>query len=135
MLSRRVFGACAVCAAAALVAEGADAQAQPAQPAGVARTVIQSTDLDEKHVTILMVVELAPGASIARHTHPGIESAYVMEGGVELSVQGQPDRLVKPGEGFQVPPGTPHSGRNGDRPTKFAVTYVVEKGKPVASPA
>jgi quercetin dioxygenase-like cupin family protein len=135
MLSRRVFGACAVCAAAALVAEGADAQAQPAQPAGVARTVIQSTDLDEKHVTILMVIELAPGASIARHTHPGIESAYVMEGGVELSVQGQPDRLVKPGEGFQVRPNTPHSARNGDRPTKAAITYVVEKGKPVASPA
>jgi quercetin dioxygenase-like cupin family protein len=136
MLSRRGFAACAVCAAVAgLVAEGADAQSQPAQAMGVTRTVIQSTDFGEKHVTILMAVEIAPGASIARHTHPGIESAFVTEGAAELSVQGHPDRLVKAGEGFQVPAGTPHSARNGDRPTKIAITYVVEKGKPVASPA
>ena len=136
MLSRRGFGACAVCTAVAgLVAEGADAQTQPAQAAGVTRTVIQSTDSGEKHVTILMAVEIAPGASIARHTHPGVESAFGAEGGVELSAQGRPDRLVKAGEGFQVPADTPHSARTGDRPTRLAITYVVEKGKPVASPA
>ena len=135
MVTRRGFGACAVCAAAGLVASGVEAQTQPSQAAGVTRHTLLTTDLDEKHTTILMTVEIAPGASIARHTHPGIETAYIVEGGAELSVQGRPDKLYKAGEGFQVPAGTPHSARNGDRPTKVAITYVVEKGKPVASPA
>ena len=42
---------------------------------------------------------------------------------------------LKAGDGFQVPTGTPHSGKNGDKPTILATTYVVEKGKPLASPA
>jgi hypothetical protein len=63
---------------------------------------------------------------VARHTHPGIESAYVLEGGFELPIQGQPTRTIKPGDGFQIPPETPHAG---------GITYVVEKGKPLASPA
>jgi two-component sensor histidine kinase len=33
-------------------------------------------------------------------THPGIESAYVLEGGFELRIQGQPTRAIKPGDGF-----------------------------------
>jgi quercetin dioxygenase-like cupin family protein len=50
-------------------------------------------------------------------------------------VQGQPARQVKAGEGFQVPAEVPHGGRNGDKPVKLVVTYVVEKDKPLASPA
>jgi hypothetical protein len=35
-----------------------------------------------------------------------------------------------------VPPETPHAGvKNGDKTTKLAITYIVEKGKPPASPA
>ena len=135
MLTRRVFGGCAVCAVVGLAASGGGAQAQPAQTAGVTRTVIQSTDLDEKTVTMLVMAEIAAGATVARHTHPGIESTYVVEGGCELSVQGQPAKRIAAGEGFQIPPGTPHGVQNGDRPTKLAITYVVEKGKPLASPA
>jgi quercetin dioxygenase-like cupin family protein len=135
MLSRRGFGACAVCAAVGLVASGGETEAQPAQATGVTRHTLQTTDLDDKHTTILMTIEIAPGVPIARHTHPGIESGYVLEGGVEIAIEGRADRLYKAGEGFQVPPGTPHSARNGDRPTRVAITYVVEKGKPVASPA
>jgi quercetin dioxygenase-like cupin family protein len=84
---------------------------------------------------MLVMAEIAAGATVARHTHPGIESTYVVEGGCELSVQGQPAKRIAAGEGFQIPPGTPHGVQNGDRPTKLAITYVVEKGKPLASPA
>ncbi|MBV1799419.1 cupin domain-containing protein [Siccirubricoccus sp. G192] len=135
MLSRRSFAACAICAATGLVASRVDAQTQPAQTPGASRRIIQSTDLDEKHVAMLAVVEIPAGATVARHTHPGVESAYVLEGGVEISVQGQPDRQVRAGEGFQIPPGTPHSAKGGDKPSKLSITYVVEKGKPLASPA
>jgi quercetin dioxygenase-like cupin family protein len=50
--------------------------------------------------TIIMDVTLDVGAAVARHTHPGIESTYVMEGGLELPVQGQPTKMVKAGDAF-----------------------------------
>jgi quercetin dioxygenase-like cupin family protein len=60
------------------------------------------------YVTINMLVESAPNAFIIRHTHPGIESSYVLEGGLDLPIQGQPARGLKVGDGFQVPRETPH---------------------------
>ena len=88
------------------------------------------------YVTINMEVERDPGVTIARHTHPGIESSYVLEGGFELPVQGQPTRMLKAGDGFQIPPETPHAGgKPGDKKSRLAITYVVEKGKPLATPA
>jgi quercetin dioxygenase-like cupin family protein len=80
------------------------------------------------YVTILMSVELEPNASLIRHTHPGIESGYVAEGGIDLSVKGQATRPLKPGDGWQVAPETPHALKNGEKRTKYSVTYVVEKG-------
>jgi len=88
------------------------------------------------YVTIIVEVEIEPGVTVGRHTHPGIESGYVVEGGLDLPIQGQPTRALKPGDGFQVPAETPHAGgKNGDKKTKITSTYVVEKGKPLASPA
>ncbi len=72
---------------------------------------------------------------VGKHTHPGIESAYVLEGGFELPIQGQETRNLKPGDGFQIPANTPHAG--GKAPaarTRLIITYLVEKGKPLASP-
>jgi hypothetical protein len=44
--------------------------------------------------------------------------------------------MLKPGDGFQVPVATPHAGaKNGDIKTVVVSTYVIEKGKPLASPA
>ena len=73
--------------------------------------------------------------TVARHTHPGVESAFLMEGEVELEEQGKPTRRLKAGEGFQIPPATPHGGRSGPQRARLAITYVVEKDKPLASPA
>jgi quercetin dioxygenase-like cupin family protein len=135
MLSRRNFGACAICAIAGFAATGVITEAE-AQTPGFKRTILQKTELaDTKYVTVLVSVEIDPGAVVARHTHPGIESAYLIEGEAELFVQGQPPRKVKAGDGFQIAPETPHSARNGDRASKVLVTYVVDKDKPLASPA
>jgi len=88
------------------------------------------------YVTVNMEVEVEAGVLIARHKHPGIESSYVLEGGLDLPIEGQPTRTLKPGDGFQIPAETPHAGgKNGDKKTRLAITYVVEKGKPLASPA
>ena len=65
----------------------------------------------------------------------GFESA-ALEGGFELPIQGQETRTIKAGDGFQIPPETPHAGgKPGDAKSRILATYIVEKGKPLASPA
>lgn len=136
MLSRRGFVSCALCAAGGLVAAGLTADDVAAQTGGVVRTILQTTDGPaDGYVTILARGEIQPGAIVARHTHPGIESGYILTGGGVLSVKGQPDREVNAGDSFHIPTGTPHAVRNGNALTQIASTYVVEKGKPLASPA
>lgn len=133
-MNRRGFASCALCAVVGLVATGVDAEAQA--PSGLTRTILQKNEYPgDKHATILVVAEIAPDFLVARHTHPGVELAFCIEGGGTLSVKGQPDRVVKPGEGFQVPPETPHSLKNGAQKSRIAITYVVEKDKPLATPA
>jgi len=133
MLTRRGLAGCALCAVAGFLASGAKAADAPGQ---LRRTIITRMDAPmEGYEAVNVRVDLDPGAVIARHTHPGIESTYVVEGGLELNVEGQDARTFKAGDGFQVPPNTKHSGKNGDKPTTLAITYIVEKGKPLASPA
>lgn len=134
MFTRRTFAICALCAAGGFLATGAEAD--NAATSGLKRTLIKQTDGPvDGYVTVEMKVEIEPGAAVARHTHPGIESSYVVEGGVELLVDGESGRTLSPGEGFQVPPGVPHSAKNGPTKTVLAGTYVVQKDKPLASPA
>ena len=141
MLTRREFAgfaSCAICGLSELVTTEALAQgAPPATIAGVTRKILSQMDGPVPgYVTINVEVEIDPGVTIGRHTHPGIESGYVLEGGLDLPIQGLPTRTLKPGDAFQVPPETPHAGgKNGDKKTKIAITYVVEKGKPLRSPA
>jgi quercetin dioxygenase-like cupin family protein len=142
MLTRRGlagFASCAICAVTGFIATDASAAegAPPAATPGVKRKILSQMDGPMPgYVTINMEVEIDPGVTVARHTHPGIESSYVLEGGFELPIQGQPTRMLKAGDGFQVPPETPHAGgKPGDKKSRIAITYVVEKGKPLASPA
>jgi quercetin dioxygenase-like cupin family protein len=141
MLTRRGFAglaSCAVCGLTGFIATDASAQGAPTGTTtpGVTRKILSQIDGPVPgYVTIIVEAEIEPGVTVARHTHPGIESGYVLEGGFDLPVEGQPTRTLKPGDGFQVPPETPHAGgKNGDKKTRVS-TYVVEKGKPLASPA
>ena len=133
MLSRRKFSACVLCAAAGFVAT-AVGEANAQMPAGIKRTILSKTDMpDGKYVALLAEVEIDAGVAVPRHTHPGIESAYCLDGSAQLSIKGQPDRMVKQGDSFQVPTETVHSAKIGDRPFKLVVTYTVEKDKPLAT--
>ena len=81
-------------------------------------------------------VDVAAGGKSGRHTHPGDEISYILEGELTLLVDGQPPRQVKAGESFVVPAGMVHDAHNnGSVATKLVGIYVVEKGKPLASPA
>jgi quercetin dioxygenase-like cupin family protein len=141
MITRRGFtgfASCAICSLAGFIATEASAQnASTPTASGVKRTVLSQLDGPVPgYVTINMEVEIDPGVTVPRHTHPGIESTYVLEGEIELPVQGQPIRVFKAGDGFQIPPETPHAGgKPSDKKLKFAITYVVLKDKPLVSPA
>jgi len=134
MLERRGFVSCAICAAASLVALNGEADAQGTP--GLTRKILQKTEYpDGKYVCVLVDVEIEPNALVSRHTHPGVESAYLISGTGTLSVKGQSDRMIKAGDGFQIPPEVPHSLRNGPEKAHVVATYIVEKDKPLASPA
>jgi quercetin dioxygenase-like cupin family protein len=142
MMTRRQFtgvATCAICAAAGLVPAGAEAADNPpgANTSGLARRFLSQMDGPMPgYTTIIAEVTIEPGVTVGRHTHPGIESGYCVAGGTELTILGKGTLVLKPGDGFQVPPGTPHAGnKNGPHRTVVVSTYVVEKGKPLASPA
>jgi quercetin dioxygenase-like cupin family protein len=133
MLTKRRFAACAICAAVGLVATGVEADAQTP---GFSRKILGRTDLPgDKYAVIQVLVDIEPGTVIARHTHPGVESTTILEGGAELIVKDQPNRMLAVGDSFLIPPEVPHSARNGAARTRLAAVYVVEKDKPLASPA
>lgn len=108
-----------------------------AQNPGVQRTIVERGDVSAPgREAVIAHVVIAPGASVGRHTHPGEEISYIEEGEGELLIEGKAPRKVKTGDGFIVPAGAKHDARNtGTKPMKVVAIYLVEKGKPLATPA
>jgi quercetin dioxygenase-like cupin family protein len=108
-----------------------------AQNTGLTRTVVTKADVSVPgREAVVAKVEIAPGGIAGWHTHPGDEISYVTDGEVTLMVAGQPTRKVAAGEAFVIPAGTVHNAKNeGTASSKLVGVYVVEKGKPLASPA
>ena len=107
-----------------------------AQNPGIKRTIVKTQDVSGGHQAIIASVTIAPGASAGRHTHPGEEMSYVIEGEGEVLIEGQPPLPIKAGDGFVIPAGAIHDAHNtGTIPIKMAAVYYVEKGKPMATPA
>lgn len=133
MLTRRLFANCILCAGAGLLASDPGARAQTP---GFTRTVLRRMDFPgDSMATVQVLVEIEPKTLIARHTHPGVETAYLLEGGGMLGVAGAADRMVETDGTFQIPEATPHMLQNGDHRTRVLSIYVVDKNKPLASPA
>lgn len=107
------------------------------QGSGIQRTIVERSDVSVPgREAVIAHVEIAPGARAGRHTHPGEEISYVEEGTGELLIDGKPARTLKAGDGFVVPAGAVHDARNtGTQPLKVVAIYLVEKGKPMATPA
>jgi quercetin dioxygenase-like cupin family protein len=105
-----------------------------AQQAGIKRTVIRTFDFPPGYTTVTGIVELAPNTCSGRHTHPGIDSGYVMEGDFVLKMDGKPEQTFKVGDSYQTLPQEPHDGCSVSG-NKLLDTWVIEKGKPLASPA
>lgn len=107
-----------------------------AQAPGFTRIPVQDQDLSipGRHA-VQAKAEFDPGGAVGRHTHPGEELSIVLEGQLQLEIDGQPPRTIKAGESFFIPAGVVHAGKNtGSGKAVVFATYIVEKGKPVATP-
>jgi quercetin dioxygenase-like cupin family protein len=115
------------------VASGLALHVVRAQQAGIKRTDLQRHDLSAAGREVIQVrVELAPGVLFPKHTHPGEEIIYVLEGTWEYTVEGKPPVTLKAGEVLFIPAGTIHSAKNvGTGRGAELATYIVEKGKPL----
>jgi quercetin dioxygenase-like cupin family protein len=111
------------------------ALAAPASAQGIKRTPLQDIAYPAGHHIVTVVAEVGPNQLAGRHTHAGVDTGYVLEGEATLLVEGQPDRALKAGDSYAVASGVPHDVKTGDKPFKIIAIYVVEQGKPVATPA
>ena len=123
----------AVVAASATMAGVA---AQDVQQGPLKRSTLQTDDFPPGYETVMVVAEMKPGNCSGWHTHPGLESAYFLEGQVLMKFAGKPDKVIKAGEHVLIPPGLVHNDCNvSSKPYKALAHYIIEKGKPLASPA
>ena len=126
-----------VIAAAVLLVAGALApHIALAQWAGIKRTDVTRDDLSAPGREVIQVlVEFAPGVAAPRHSHPGEEIAYVIEGVFLYELDGRPPVTLKAGDALFIPAGTPHAVKNvGNGNALELATYIVEKGKPLLVP-
>lgn len=115
---------------------GLGGPASNAQQAAFKRTMLQKGDLSvQGREAVMAQAEIPAGVRVGKHTHPGEEVAYVLEGTLLLEVEGKPPVRLKAGDVFFVEAGRPHDGTNeGPGTAKVLATYIVEKGKPLATP-
>lgn len=99
------------------------------------RTILERFDVpDSNYETVIMHVEVAARANIGLHTHPGFDAAYLLGGEITVLERGLPPKPIRPGQSWHVRPGMVHEVIAGDSPAQVLAMYVVEKGKPLATP-
>jgi quercetin dioxygenase-like cupin family protein len=108
-----------------------------AQAPAFKRTILQQADISVPgHEVISAVAEFEPGATPGSHTHFGEEIGYVIEGTLMVEQAGKPNVTLQAGGSFLIPAGTVHNATNtGAGKARILATYIVEKGKPLATPA
>ena len=132
MKTMRIVAVAALTMGSALVLDVARAQAP-----GLTRTDLQRHDLSVPGREVVQVrVDFVAGAFAPRHSHPGEEIVYSIEGVLEYQLDGKAPVTLRPGEVLFIPAGTIHAVKNvGSGNAAELATYVVEKGKPLLVPA
>jgi len=102
--------------------------------AQIKRTVLQQKDVSIPGREVISAkAEIPAGGSAGLHTHPGDEISYVVEGAIEIVIDGA-SKTYKAGEAFHVPAGTVHDAKAVGGPVVVIANYVIEKGKPATTP-
>ena len=114
---------------------GAVANTGDALASKLTRREIQRSPSSIPGREIVQVETLIPaGVESGWHTHPGEEVGYIIAGEVAMMVQGRATVVLHAGEGFLIPPRTPHNARDvGPATGRMLSTYLVETGQPIAT--
>jgi len=111
-------------------------QDSSAQVATFKRVELQRHDLSTQgREAVLARAEFPVGVAAPKHTHPGEEVGYVLEGELQFDIEGKPAMKLKAGDSFFIPAGQVHSAKNTGKTAAAVVsTYIIEKDKPLATP-
>ena len=108
-----------------------------AQQATFKRTELQRGDLSiSGREAVQTLAEIPSGVASGRHTHPGQEVGYILEGTVVMEIEGKQPVTLKAGDVFYEAPGAIHStsaSASPDRPAKILAIIIGEKGKQVTT--
>jgi quercetin dioxygenase-like cupin family protein len=136
IMFRRIMLATALVALAIPTPLDAQQQPSPVQPAPIKRTILQRADVPGTNLEIIYAtVEIAAGFKSGRHNHPGVVIGHVVEGDFWVALDGQPEKILHAGDTMSFPDRAIHNEGATDKALKLNAVYVVEKGKPLASPA
>lgn len=107
--------------------------AAQAQQEGIKRTDLQRHDLSVPGREMIQArVDIDAGKTFPRHSHPGEEIVYVLQGSLEYELDGKPPVTLKAGDVLFIPAGVIHAVKNTGTVTGSELsTYIVEKGKPL----
>lgn len=83
---------------------------------------------------VQVLTEIPVGVQSGWHTHPGEEVGYIVGGTVQMKIADAPTLELHAGDGFLIPPGTPHNALDlGPGTGHMLSTYIVNIGEPIAS--
>ena len=122
------------CVSGAAIAHDA---AQPAADTVITPLIEHALAQRNTAVASMLTVEYAPGASTPPHTHPADTFVYVLDGAIEMQVEGGALTLLKAGQTYYESPADTHVvSRNASRtaPAKFLVVMIKEPTAPVLVP-
>ncbi|GGF05531.1 cupin domain-containing protein [Stappia taiwanensis] len=101
---------------------------------GIKRTLLQEVPLSDEFMLNVSIIEVPAGTHASPHTHPGIETGYVLDGEFDLAVEGRPDQRVKVGGSYAVPVDAVHFAKvRGDKTLKVLCFFAVNKSEPLAT--
>jgi quercetin dioxygenase-like cupin family protein len=109
------------------------------QPADALAGTLKRTEIQHETSSIpgrdivQVRTEIPAGVASGWHTHPGEEVGYIVAGTVQMEIRDQPTLTLNPGDGFLIPPDTPHDALDlGPDTGQMLSTYIVEAGQPIA---
>jgi quercetin dioxygenase-like cupin family protein len=83
---------------------------------------------------VQVLTEIPVGVDSGWHTHPGEEVGYILGGTVQMMIKDRATLLLNTGDGFLIPPGTPHNALDlGPETGMMLSTYIVEMDRPLAT--
>jgi quercetin dioxygenase-like cupin family protein len=85
---------------------------------------------------VVFIADLPPGGIAARHSHPGDEAIYMLQGALRFEPDGGQPFELKAGQITFNPAGQIHTARNASssEPAKVLNCMLAEKGQALATP-